>query len=126
MNAIVAVTAAAVFGVFYWQKLWPKVQCWLLVAVGWGLGGMLGSWLQELVAQASNLSSTATSLLFGVGVPSVIALVAVLIFVLDMLPNSKVSTKPVGWHTRICALLVPLSIAMLPALGSNISAAIGM
>ncbi|ADD45876.1 hypothetical protein [Stackebrandtia nassauensis] len=125
-NSILAGVSLLVFGVLYWQNLWKKLQCWLLVLVGWGLGGLLGDWLQYLIGQANGLTAEWMQVLFGIGVPAAVAVVALLIFVLDMLPDSKVRTKPVGWHTRIAALLVPLSLASMPALGANLSAAIGV
>ena len=125
MNGFIAGISLVVFGVLYWQKLWPKAQCWLLVGFGWGLGGLVGEWLQTLIGTAEGLTSSWMAMLFGVAVPALVAVVALLVFTLDMLPNRIASTKPVGWHTRIAALLVPLSIASLPALGANLTAAIG-
>ena len=125
-NGVLAGVALVAFGVLYWQGLWPKVQCVLMVLVGWGLGGLIGAWLQEIIGGANALGSQGMQLLLGIGVPSLVAVVALLIFVLDMIPDSKVRTKPIGWHTRIAALLVPVSLSALPALGANISAAIGM
>ncbi|ADD40056.1 hypothetical protein [Stackebrandtia nassauensis] len=124
-NAVLAGVALVMFGIFYWYKLWPKVQCWLLVAVGWGLGGMVGSGLQYALGQANDLSSTGMQLLFGVGVPGLFALATMTIFVLNMLPNKTVSTPPIGWVARICALLVPLTMVAMPSLGDNLMTSIG-
>ncbi|MGH8878767.1 MAG: hypothetical protein ACRD0P_15745, partial [Stackebrandtia sp.] len=125
-NGVLAGLALEVFAIFYWKSnLWPKTQCWLLVLFGWGLGGVVGGWLSTLMGKATEISNTAMNLLFGVAVPSLIAIAALVVFVLDMLPNKYASTSPVNWLTRICAVIVPLGIAAVPAVSGSLMSSVG-
>lgn len=118
----VSVTALILFIVFYWQQLWPKVQLWLMVAIGWGLGGMAGDWVNKLVGVAQDLSSKWGQTLLGVAFPAAIAVASLTIFIVFIWKDSKVRTGEVTWLVRIAALLVPLSIGMMPAIWGNIAA----
>lgn len=124
-TGVMAALAAVSFGFFLWQGLWPKVQCWLLVIVGAGAAGLIGQGIDMALSKATDATNTATSVMFGVVTPSLLALWVILGFIIEMLPDSKVRSRPVSWHTRICAVLLPTAIVSIPAIFNTITASVG-
>ncbi|GAB3219367.1 hypothetical protein GCM10027447_02060 [Glycomyces halotolerans] len=120
--AIGTLSAAAliVFAIIRWQQLWPKVQMVLMVLIGWGIGGLLGDWLNRLVEVTSNLTSKWGATLLGVGFPAAVAVASLTIFTIFIWKDEKIRTGQITWLVLIASLLVPLSIGMLPSVWSNI------
>ena len=114
-----------VFIILRWQQLWPKFQMVLMVLIGWGLGGLIGDWINKLIGLASELTSKWGQTLLGVAFPAALAVASITIFGLFLWKDSKVRTGEITWLVLIASLLVIPSLAMLPAIWGNIEAVLG-
>lgn len=117
---VVSAIALVLFIVIRWQQLWPKFQMVLMVVIGWGLGGLVGSYLGRLIDLASNLSSTWGQILLGAAFPAALAVASLTIFIVFIWPDRKVPTGPVTWLVLIASLLVVPSLAMLPSVWGSV------
>lgn len=112
--------ALIVFIVIKWQDLWPKFQMWLMVAIGWGVGGLVGDWVNKAVDLTSELTSKWGQTIWGVAFPAALAVASLTIFIIFIWNNRKVPTGPVTWLVLIASLLVIPSLGMMPEVWSNV------
>ncbi|WP_199043184.1 hypothetical protein [Glycomyces salinus] len=117
---VVSAIALVVFIIIRWQKLWPKFQMVLMVIIGWGIGGMVGSWLDRLIGVSESLSNKWGAILLGAAFPAALAIASLTIFTIFIWKDQKVPTGPVTWLVLIASLLVMPSLGMLPAAWSSV------
>lgn len=111
---VAALTAfALMIGLWmYWRKLAPKTTTLLFLLAGFGIGGVIGALAGRAVAMALGALGSPGARLFGVGVSTIIAgvaIVATLEIVIRGLHKKK--AKPTRWHPWL-ALMLPTIVAV--------------
>lgn len=110
MGIVTAVIALAIAGTLTWKRKLPKIVSLLTLVAGSGLtAGFLGRMLYRGAHWAAGLTGTATSAAFGVAVPSVLAIVAAIIYVHDVWPGHKASR----FTTPTIGLLLPALVSYM-------------
>lgn len=97
--ALLMLTLAALF---LWRKRAPKVTALLMLGVGAGLGGLLGSWLSTMLGWGISMLGT----VLGAGAAACVFLVLGYIVLDDLWPRHKANKM-----TAVAALLlVPVAV----------------
>lgn len=118
-----AVIALAIAGVLIWKNRMPKTVALLTLVAGGGIaGGVAGDLLHRGLNWTSDLVGQLTSQAFGVAVPAVLAVVALIVYVHDMWPKHKA-----GRDTAVVGLALPVLVTgMAGAAGSLANQVIDM
>lgn len=107
MGTAVAVIALAVAGVLTWKSKLPKTVALLTLVAGSGLShGFLGGLLHKFAGWGVHLVGTFTDAAFGVAVPVVLAVVALIVYV--MWPRHSAGRMTAG-----IGLVLPMLVAYL-------------
>lgn len=119
MGTAIAVIALAIAGVLTWKHKMPKIVALLTLVAGGGLQtGWVGRMLEAGVDAVAALVGSATSAAFGVAVPAVVAVVALIIYVHDMWPRHSAGRVTAG-----IGLLLPTLIEYLGGAAGSLSGA---
>lgn len=117
MGTAVAVIALAIAGVLVWKHKMPKIVALLAVVAGSGLqSGWLGQLLHAGVNGVASMVGSLTNAAFGVAVPAVVAVVALIIYVHDMWPRHNA-----GHLTAALGFVLPTLITYLGGAAGSLS-----
>lgn len=120
MGVATAVIALAIAGTLMWKRRLPTIVALLALVAGVGLsGGFVGSLLHKGIDAAASMVGSLTSAAFGVAVPAVLAIVALIVFVHDVLPGSKATRLTAGIGLALPPLLTYLGGAVGTLAGSG-------
>ncbi|MGH3321330.1 MAG: hypothetical protein ACRDN9_14360 [Streptosporangiaceae bacterium] len=113
-----AVIALAIAGVLAWKRKMPKATALLTLIAGAGItGGTAGRLLHQGLAWSSDMVGSLTSAAFGTAVPSVLAVVALVVYVHDMWPKHKANHS-----TAVVGLVLPLLVTALGGAAGSLAA----
>jgi hypothetical protein len=107
------------FGLFYWLNILATVRA-LMAFTGTILiaqAGFVGHALGDIATWLTTIGGTATGILFGVAVPAIAAIVALVIFVHDLMPKHSAG-KRTGWAGIVLAALLVTGVSGISALNS--------
>jgi drug/metabolite transporter (DMT)-like permease len=104
----IAVIAFAIALLLKSAKKAPKTRVVLMLLAGFGIGGILGSFLARFGRFLAHATEVGTSRLFGVGVPVLLVIVMVVWLVLQMEPKNSTPHDRAMW----VALLLPAVLAI--------------
>lgn len=110
VGSVTAVIALAIAAVLMWKNRASKIVALLALVAGAGItAGLLGQLLRDGLRWASDMVGRLTSTAVGVAVPSVLAIVFVLIYVHDMWPRHRASrvTAFIGLALPVLAVALP-------------------
>lgn len=117
MGTAVAVVALAIAGVLTWKRKMRKTVALLTLVAGAGLQtGWVGQMLNAGIGGLTSLTGSLTNAAFGVAVPAVAAVVALIVYVHDMWPKHSA-----GLGTAVLGLALPNLIGYLGGAAGSLS-----
>lgn len=122
-GTVTAVISLAIAVVLAWRRRAPKVVALLALVAGAGItSGTVGRLIRQTLDTVTRLVGDLTTQAVGAAVPSVLAVVLVVLFFHDLLPRSRASRA-----TAVNGLFLPAVATSLPgAAGAFVVSLIGM